>query len=133
MANNFIHGKLSTISIGGTFFAGLSFQYNEKLSDLTDITYTLSGGQTFQIMLPGYNGATGTLSFIYDTLNQPTLPPQNMIPGTLMTLVLSPDGTKLWSFQAYSGAFSMPGGPTSGPVKCSTDFSSTGVITRPTS
>jgi hypothetical protein len=133
VANAFVHGKLTTITIAGTQFAGLTFSYDEKLSDLTDITYTVSGGQTFGIFIPGYNFATGTLTFIYDTLNQPVLSPQLMIPGTLMTLVGSPDGTKLYSFNAYSGEFQWAGGPTAGPVKCSTNYNSTGPITRPTS
>lgn len=129
----FTHGKLTTITIAGTQFAGLTISYDEKLSDLTDITYTVSGGATFGVFIPGYNFATGTLSFIYDTANQPVLSPQNMIPGTLMAIVCSPDGTKLFSFNAYSGEFQWSGGPTGGPVKCSTNYNTTGTITRPSS
>ncbi len=127
----FIHGRLSTVQIGGTYFAGLTINYDEKLSDLTDITYTVSGGATFQVMLPGYNGASGQITFVYDTANSPVLSPQNMIPGTLMTLVLSPDGTKLYSFSAYSGEFQWAGGPRTGPTACTTNWASTGTITRP--
>ena len=134
MANNFIHGKLSTIQLNGTYFAGLTFSYDEKLSDFTDITYTISGGVTWGIFMPGYNFATGTLMFIYDTLNQPVLSPQNMSPGTLINpMILSPDGTKLYSFNAYSTEFIMPGGPTSGPVKCTCNWNTTGNVTRPSS
>lgn len=129
----FVHGKLSTVQIGGTYFAGLTINYNEDLSDLTDITYTQSGGATWAVMLPGYNKATGTISFVYDINNQPVLSPENMIPGTLMTLILSPDGTKLYSLSAYSGKFSWAGGPRTGPTACSTDWSSTGTVTRPAS
>ncbi len=128
---NFIHGKLTTIQIAGTQFAGLTASYNETLSDLTDITYTQASGATFGVFIPGYNFATGTITFVYDTANSPVLSPQNMIPGTLMTLVVSPDGTKLYSFNAYSGKFQWTGGPKSGPVMCSTDYTSTGTITRP--
>ncbi len=133
MANTFTHGRLTTIQIGGTYFAGLTASYKEVTSDMTDISFTVSGGVTFGTFLPGYNYATGTLTFIYDTTNQPVLSPQNMIPGTLMTLVISPDGTKLYSFSAYSGEFDWEGGPTAGPVKCSTNYQSTGTITRPSS
>ena len=129
----FIHGKLSTIQIGGTYFAGLNISYDEKLSDLTDITFTRSGGATFGNFLPGYNFATGTLSFVYDSANQPVLSPQNMIPGVLMTLVVSPDGTKFYSFTAWSGEFQWAGGPKAGPVMCSTNYTSEATITRPSS
>jgi hypothetical protein len=133
MANNFVHGRLTSISIAGTQFAGLTASYTEKLSSLDDITYTVSGGATFGVFLPGYNMASGTISFVYDTLNQPVLSPQNMIPGTLMVLVVSPDGTKLYSFNAYSSEFTWTGGPTAGTLKASTNYQSTGTITRPTS
>lgn len=133
MANTFIHGKLVTISIAGTYFAGLNISYDEVVSDLQDITFTRSGGATFRNSLPGYNFATGSIDFVYDTTNQPVLSPQNMIPGTLMTIVASPDGTKLYSFMAWSGAFSWGGGPTGGPVKCSTKYTTESTITRPSS
>ncbi len=129
----FVHGKLSTVQIGGTYFAGLTINYDEKLSDLTDITYTRSGGATFGNFIPGYNFATGTITFVYDTANQPVLSPQNMIPGSLMTLIVSPDGSKLYSFQAWSGEFQWAGGPRTGPTACSTNWTSEGTITRPTS
>ncbi len=133
MAYNFVHGKISTIQIGGTYFAAMSISYDEKLSDLTDITFTRTGGVAFGNFLPGYNFATGTISFVYDTLNQPVLSPQNMIPGTLMTIIISPDATKLFSFQAWSGEFQWSGGPKSGPIMCSTNYTTEAVITRPIS
>jgi hypothetical protein len=104
------------------------------LSDLTDITYTQTGGATWRILLPGYNQANGTLSFVYDTLNQPVLSTQNQIPGTLMTMVFSPDGTKLYTLTAYSNGLSIPGGPgVKGPVACKTNWMSSGTVTRPLS
>lgn len=130
MANTFVHGRLSTVQIGGTYFAGLTITYDEKLSDLTDITYTVSGGQTFGVQLPGYNFATGTISFIWDSSNKPLSGAYNMIPGTLMALVASPDGSELFTFSAYSGEFTWTGGPTAGPVKVTTSFTSSGTITR---
>ncbi len=129
----FIHGKLTTVTIGGTQFAGLTVSFDEDLSDLTDITYTVSGGATFGVFLPGYNIASGDITFVYDSANQPVLAPQNMIPGTLMTLVVAPDGTKPFTMQAYSGKFHWAGGPRSGPVMCSTHYQATGTFTRPSS
>lgn len=134
MALNPVHGRLSTIQIASTYFAALTVSYKEGLSDLTDITYTQVGGATWRIMLPGYNLVDGDLTFVYDTLNQPVLTPQNMIPGTLMSLIFSPDGTKLYTLTAYSGGLNIPGGPqVKGPVICTTNWSSSGVVTRPLS
>ena len=133
MANNFIHGRLTTVQISATYFAALTANIDEGLSDLTDITYTQTGGATFQILLPGYNKMAGSLAFVYDTLNQPILTPQNMIPGQLMTLIFSPDGTKLYSMSAYSAGLKIAGGPRTGPTACSCDFQSSGSYTRPTS
>jgi len=131
MANTFIHGRLSTVTIGGTQFAGLTITYEEDLSDLTDITFTQAAGATFGVFIPGYNFSTGDISFIFDASNPPYLSPQNMVPGTLMTLVCSPDGSRNFSFSAYSGKFRWAGGPRGGPVQCSTHYQSTGTITRP--
>ena len=133
MAYNFVHGKLSTVQIGGGYFAALTCDYNEDLSDLTDITYTQTGGATWAILLPGYNKAAGSLSFVYDTLNQPVLTPQNMIPGVLMTLVFSPDNTKFYSMTAYSAGLKIAGGPRTGPTACTGNWQSSGVVTRPAS
>ncbi len=133
MANNFIHGKLTTVQISSTFFAGISIEYNEDLSDLTDITYTVSGGQSFAILLPGYNKATGTLTFVYDTLNQPTVAP-NLTPGTFITsFIISPDGTKLFTLGVFSAGLSWTGGPKSGPVMVRVPWASSGSFTRPAS
>ena len=129
MANAFVHGRLSTVQVGGTYFAGLTITYNEKLSDCADITYTVSGGATYGVFLPGYNFITGNISFIWDSDNKPVSSP-NMVPGTLMTLVLSPDGTELFSFSAWSTGLDWTGGPTAGPVKVQTGFQSTGTYTR---
>ncbi len=134
MANAFVHGKLTTIQIASTYFAALTADYNEELSDLTDITYTQVSGATWRILLPGYNQVGGTIGFVYDTLNQPVLSPQNQIPGTLMSLIFSPDGTKLYTLTAYSQSLSIPGGPqVKGPVAAKCAWMSSGVVTRPTS
>ena len=132
MAYNFIHGKLTTIQLSGQYFAALTCSYNQGLSDLTDITYTQTGGATWRILLPGYSLVDGDLSFVYDTLNQPVLSPQNQIPGQLMTMIFSPDGTKLYSLTAYSETLSIPGGPgVKGPVVCKTGWKSSGSVTVP--
>lgn len=130
---NFVQAYKGTVTIGGTQFAVLSVTYSEK-APLEDITYTKSGGATFGIQLPGYITASGTLSFVYDVANQPVLDPQNLKAGTLMVLVIYPEGTKPYSFSAYSSEFTFTTGPQAGvSVKCSCSWTSTDTITRPTS
>ena len=125
---------MGLISIGGVNFATTQFDFTESLSDLSDITYTVAGGATFAIMLPGYNMCAGTLTFVYDTLNQPVLSTQNQIPGVSMSLVLYPDGTKPWSITAYAESMNWSSGPSiKGPVPVKTTWKSTGSYSRPAS
>ncbi len=130
MANTFVHGKDGTVTINGTLFALRQFQFTMNC-DLEDITHT--GGNGYQVMLPGIIGASGSLSFVYDTLNQPTVTPINQTPGQLMALVLKPEGTKPFTFNAYSGSLDWSSGPQAGAVKGTTSFQSTGSITVPSS
>lgn len=130
----FIHGKLGTISINGSLFNSTQFKFSEKVvGGLQDITYSQAGGATYQTMLPGYNGVSGSITFIYDVNNQPVIAPYDMIPGQLMTLILYPDGTKPYSFDAYSGQFDWGSGPKAGPVEVTVNFESTGTVSHPTS
>ena len=131
-APNFVHGTKGTVSINGNLFNSLTFEFEES-TDLEDITYTVSGGATAQVMIPGYKKVSGIISFVYDTANQPTIAPYDMRAGTLMALVLYPEGTKPYTFNAYSGTFRWASGPQAGAVKCSTSFQSTGAITEPIS
>ena len=135
MPNAFAHSKLSIVELGGTYFACLTVSYDESLSDLTDITFTQVGGATFKVLLPGYNGAKGDLTYCYDTLNQPTVTGNLLqVPGTNMTMIVSPDGTKFFSFSAYSAGLGWSGGPRAkGEVAGKTSYETTGTITRPAS
>ena len=135
MANAFVHAKQTTIQIGGNYYPMLTVKYGEGLSDLSDITYTQPPpGATWQILLSGYSKATISGTFVYDTLNQPVLTPQNLTAGSLVNLIFSPDGTKLFSLAAYSEGLDIPGGPqVKGPVIVTCNLQSNGVVTRPTS
>ncbi len=134
MANAFTHSKLTTFQIGGNYYPCLTVKYTEGLSDLSDITYTQPSGAAWRVLLPGYNQATVAITFVYDTLNQPVLSPQSMIPGASATIIFSPDGTKLFSMTAYSESIDIPGGPqVKGPVIASVTLQSSGVVTRPSS
>ena len=130
MANNYIHGKSGTVTIGGNLFNVTQFSFSMNC-DLADITHT--GANGYGVVLPGVIRATGQLTFIYDTLNQPTVSPINQTPGQSMTLILSPDGTKQFSFTAYSGELSFSSGPQAGAVSVNTSFQSSGTITVPAS
>lgn len=128
----FISGRLGTININGSYFNAEQYTFNEQTT-LDDVTYTLVGGATYKVLLPQYNWATGVITFVYDTSNQPVISPYNMIPGTLMVMILYPDGTKPYSFSAYSGQFQFGSGPKTGTCRCTTNFESTGNISHPTS
>lgn len=130
MPNTFINGKVGTITIGGSQFAAEQYEFQHEVT-LDDITYTQAGGATAQVMLPGYEKASGTISFVYDTLNVAQI--QSMRAGQLMALSLQPDGTRPYSFNAYSGTFRWSSGPKAGTVRGTTSFQSTGTITQPTS
>lgn len=136
MANNFVHGKLGVVSIGGAFFAAMQYEFTEFTS-LDDITYSNSAtgttGVAFKTLLAGYNWITGTITFVYDTLNKPVLSTQDQVPGTLMSLILYPDGVGPYTFSAFSGQLRIGSGPKNGPVTCTTNFESSGTITRPSS
>lgn len=127
---NFISGIKGTVSLGGSLFNVKQFKFT-MTTNLDDITH--SGANGFQVMLPGVTKARGELTFTFDTANQPTVSPYNMTPGQLMALVLSPDGTKQYTFSGYSGEFSFQSGPQAGDVECTTTFESTGTITVPSS
>jgi hypothetical protein len=127
---NFISGVKGTVTIGGNLFYVKQFKFRMFVA-LDDITH--SGAAGYQVKLPGVLGAEGDLTFTFDTANQPTVSPYNMTPGTLMALNLSPDGTKPYTFSAYSGEFTFASGPKAGDVECTTHAESTGAITVPSS
>ena len=130
MANTFSHGKLVAIQVGGTYFASLGVAWNDQLSDRENVTYTVSGGVTFGVFLPGYRIGDATIDFVWDSSNIPLTGAISMLPGTLVTLVFTLDGTNLFTISAYSKSFNVPSaGPTKGPVKASVSLQATGSYT----
>ena len=133
MANTWAQAWKGTITINSNDFNALQFDY-EEFGDLEDITFSQVGSATFRAVLPGYPGVRGTVTFVYDTLNQPTISPFDFRFGTLATIVIKPEGTKPFSFTAYTGNFKFSSGPQAGvSVKCTTNFESTSALVRPTS
>ena len=130
---NFAQAFKTLVTINSNNFNVLTIDFDES-SDLEDITYTQAGGATFAIMLPGYKKGKGTLTFVYDAANQPTISPFDIRSGTLITVTAYPEGTKPWAFSAYTGRLSWRGGPQAGvSVKCTSEFQTTGSFTEPTS
>jgi hypothetical protein len=130
VANTFIHGKLVAVQLTGTYFAALGISWDDALSDLEDITFTVSGGATFGVFLPGYRKATGQIDFVWDSSNVPFSGSINLLPGTLVPLVWTPDGTNLFTASVWSRNFTFASnGPTKGPVKASVPFTATGSYT----
>jgi hypothetical protein len=130
VANTFVHGKLVAIQLTGTYFAALGISWDDGLSDLEDITFTQQTGATFGVFLPGYRKATAQLDFIWDSSNIPFSGNINLLPGTLVPLIWTPDGSTLLTASCYSKNFQFASsGPTKGPVKCSVPLQSTGSYT----
>ncbi len=123
-----------TISWGGTLFNALQFSYTDT-APLEDITYSQAGGATFAVKLPGYRSISGSLTFVYDTMAQPTISPFDMVSrASTATIIIYPEGTKPFTFAAWVGNFNFASGPQAGvAVKCTADFESTGTVTVPAS
>lgn len=130
----FVHGLKGTVSINANLFNALTIDFSETTT-LEDITYTQSGGATYAIKLPGYISGSGTINFVYDTANQPTIAPYDMRPSraTPLALIVYPEGTKPFACNAWPSSLQFTTGPTAGAVKCSMAFESTGTITEPSS
>lgn len=130
----FVQAWKGTISWGGTLFNALQFTYTDT-APLEDITYSQASGATFAVKLPGYRSISGNVQFVYDTANQPTISPFDMVSRTTTAaIIIYPEGTKPFTFAAWTSNFNFSSGPQSGvAVKCSCDFESTGAVTVPSS
>lgn len=126
----YVHGKDGTVTIGGNLFYVTKFSYGEKNST-ADVTH--SGASGFQVKIKGVTSADGTLTFIYDTANQPTVSPYDMSTGNTAALILKPEGTKPYSFSAIFETLNWDSGPSAGAVTVTVNYSSIGIITRPAS
>lgn len=127
---NFVHGKDGSVSKGGNLFNVTQFSYAEN-NAAADVTHT--GAQGYQVMIKGVTKASGTLTFVYDTNNQPTVSPYDFTTGNIDTLLLKPEGTKPFSFPAIFTDLNWTSGPSAGAVNCTVNYQSVGVISRPTS
>lgn len=130
MANTFIHGREGKFLIGSTDFAVTDFNLDWSVDD-EDITHTGASGA--QVVIDGIERFEGTINFIYDTQNKPTVSPQQMKPRTVATVHLKPDGSDDFSASCLCTKFSFKSGPKAGAVAVTVTVKSTGAITYPVS
>ena len=130
MSNNFVHGRSGKFLIGSTDFNVTDFNVDWSV-DTEDITHTGAGGA--QVVIDGVERFEGTINFVYDTLNKPTVSPQQMKPRTVATVHLKPDGSDDFSASVLCEKFSFKSGPKAGAVAVTVAVKSTGPITYPTS
>jgi len=130
---NFVAAWKGTITLGGTQFNALQFNIKES-APLEDITYTQAAGATWQVNLAGYNRISGSVQFVYDGANQPTIAPFDMRAGKTLAAILTPDGTKPWSGTIMVSDIDWSSGPQAGTAcKATVTFQGTGTWTEPTS
>jgi hypothetical protein len=130
MSNTFKHGKDGKFLIGSTDFAVTDFNVDWSVDD-EDITHTGASGA--QVVIDGIERLEGTITFIYDTTNKPTVAPQQMKPRTVATCHFKPDGSDDFSASCLCLKFSFKSGPKAGAVAVTVNVKSTGAITSPAS
>jgi hypothetical protein len=130
MPNTFIHGYKGKFLIGSTDFAVTDFNLDWEV-DADDITHTGAGGS--QVVLDGVERFEGTITFIYDTSNKPTVAPQQMKPRTFAVVHLKPDGADDFSATVLCYKFSFKSGPKAGAVAVTVNVKSSSAITFPVS
>lgn len=128
MPNTFIHGYKGKFLIDLTDFAVTDFGLDWQVTD-EDITHTGAAG--FQVVLDGIESFDGTITFIYDTSNKPTVAPQQLKPRTYATVHLKPDGADDFSATVLCTKFSFKSGPKAGAVAVTVNVKSSGAITYP--
>lgn len=128
MANSFVHGYKGKFLIGSTDFAVTEFNFDWQVTD-EDITHT--GANGFGVPLDGIESFEGTVNFIYDTSNKPTVSPQQMKPRTYATVHMKPDGADDFSALVLCTKFSFKSGPKAGAVAVTVNVKSSGQITYP--
>lgn len=130
MPNTFVHGYKGKFLIGSTDFAVTDFNLDWEV-DADDITHTGAGGS--QVVLDGVERFEGTITFIYDTENKPTVAPQQLRPRTFAVVHLKPDGADDFSATVLCYKFSFRSGPKAGAVAVTVNVKSSSAITYPVS
>lgn len=129
MPNTFVHGRSGKFLIGSQDFAVTDFNLDWSVDD-EDITHTDANG--YQVVIDGIERFEGTINFIYDTSNKPTVAPNQLKPRTTATVHLKPDGSDDFSAPILCTKFSFKSGPKAGAVVVTVTCKSTGTISYPT-
>jgi|GEM_PF-3287848 len=130
MPNTFVHGYKGKFLVGSTEFAVTEFNLDWEV-DAEDITHTGADGS--QVVLDGVERFEGTITFIYDTSNKPTVAPQQLKPRTYAVVHLKPDGSDDFSATVLCQKFSFRSGPKAGAVAVTVHVKSSSAITYPVS
>lgn len=125
----FIHGYKGKFLIGATDFDVTEFGVDWDV-EVEPITHTGAGGA--QVVLDGVEKISGTVTFVYDTTNKPTVAPQQMKPRTFATIHFKPDGVDDFSAEFLCSKFSFKSGPKAGAVYVTVNVESNSAITYPT-
>jgi hypothetical protein len=128
--NSFIHGYKGKFLIGTTDFAVTDFSLDWEVDD-ANVTHTGAGGA--QVLIDGVERFEGTINFVYDTSNKPTVAPQQMKPRTFAAVHLKPDGADDFSATCLCKKFSFRSGPKANEVVVTVNVKSSGPITYPSS
>lgn len=130
MPNTFVSGTKGKFIIGTTDFSVTDFNLDWSVDD-EDITHT--GANGYQVVIDNVERFEGTINFIYDTSNKPTVAPQQMKPRTYATVHLKPDGSDDFTAPILCTKFSFKSGPKAGAVATTVMVKSTGAISYPNS
>ena len=128
--NDFIHGVKGKITIGGATFFIEQISVDDSI-DTDDITNNSSNGG--RIMLDGIQGITGTITFVWDSLNVFLIPTNPFRPRSYAAMIVYPDGVTLGAtFTALMSGYSYGTGPKAGTVRVQCKYMSSGAIVYPT-
>ena len=129
MANNYVSGWRGKVFIGSTELFVMDFNLDWQVGT-DDITHTGAAGS--RVVLDNIESFDGTLSFVYDTLNKPTVSPV-MKPRTFAVVHLKPEGSDDFSANCLFSKFSWKSGPKAGAITITCNVMSSGPITYPLS
>lgn len=135
--NDYIMGAKGVVTYGvlsGSTYTYVNFPVEQVTFDddleTDDITNTSSGGG--KIMLDNLQQITGTITFVWDSLNIFLVAPLPFKPRTYVKLQIMPDGISIIAFTALVNGHSSGTGPKFGTVRVACKYMSSGPITYPT-
>jgi len=95
-----------------------------------DVTH--SGTDGWRAVLDGLAEITGSISWVWDSMNIPFVAPNPLKPRTYAMLYVYPDGVTPIQFPALMTGLSFSTGPKAGTVRCTANYRSAGTAVYPT-